>query len=168
VIGRVYFENRRFEFVAKELLMLLGVIRYVVTIMVLSACLSGCSKSVDPSRKETSPVKGEVTVDGKAAALVRIELHDVKGFDTKSPTIPHGITDDQGKFEILTYDLADGAPEGEYTATFTWQELKIMGQEMESPDKLKGKYATPEKSTIKVKVEKGKPTDMGKIELKTK
>lgn len=36
------------------------------------------------------------------------------------------------------------------------------------PDKLKDKYSDPKKSECKVTVEKGKPADMGQIDLTTK
>lgn len=130
--------------------------------------LSGCSSSDGKPKKETSKVTGTVTVDGKPVALVRVELQDAKGFDAKMPTLPVGTTDETGKFEITTYDIGDGAPEGEYTAVFTWREIAIMNQGKDMPDKLKDRYSTAAKSKTKVKVEKGKPTDMGKIELTTK
>lgn len=146
-----------------------GVNRIVLSLLLVSVVsLTGCSSEEGKPRKGTSKVTGTVTVDGKPVSLVRIELHDVKGADSASPTLPYAVTDDQGKFDISTYDIGDGAPEGEYKAVFTWRDIAIMNQGKDMPDKLKERYSTVAKSTTTVKVEKDKPTDMGTIALTTK
>jgi hypothetical protein len=127
---------------------------------------AGCSKT-DSSRLPVIPVKGEVLVDGRPVANVQVQLMDVKGMDPKFPTLPSALTDQDGRFAITSYEVGDGAPAGDYTATFTWKEIAIMNQGAEQPDKLRNKYSDPQTSTFKVKVE-ASPVDMGKIELKTR
>ena len=125
-----------------------------------------CAKK-DPNRKETYPVAGEVYVDGQPAANLAVYCTDVKGLDKERPTLSSAFTNDEGKFEISTYESADGIPEGEYILTFMWGQMnKISGYG--GPDKLKSKYNDPKKSEHKFTVEKGKPTDLGRIELTTK
>ena len=83
------------------------------------------------------------------------------------PTLTATRTDENGKFSASTYDAGDGAPEGEYSVTFEWNKLNTVSMSFDG-DKLDGKYNDPKKSTFKIKVEDGKPADMGKIELTTK
>jgi hypothetical protein len=49
-----------------------------------------------------------------------------------------------------------------------WGELNLFSMQYGGPDKLKGRYNDPKKSQIRCKVEKGKPADLGRIELSTK
>ncbi len=127
-----------------------------------------CScKSRDPNWKETHPAKGEVYVDGQPAEFLRVMCTNVNGIDKENPTVSSATTDKDGKFEISTYEKGDGLPEGEYVLTFMWGQLdRISGYG--GPDKLKQKYLDPKKSEHKFTVVKGKPTDLGRIELKTK
>ncbi len=135
----------------------------VVTCLVLTACSGN-----KINKKETYPVTGKVTVDGAPAAELKVVLHDDKGMDTANPTMSMGFTDAEGKFAVSTYDQSDGVPAGDYTLTFEWGQLNVLSMEYGGPDKLNGKYNDPKTSTIKVKVEAGKPTDMGTIELTAK
>ncbi len=136
--------------------------------LLLMACLITSCGPKGPPRKETFPVTGEIVVDGSPAASVQVTLTDVKGMDEKMPTVSSAMTDDNGKFAISTYQQADGVPEGEYSVTFMWGTLNLFSMQYGGPDKLNDKYSDPKKSTFKVTVEKGKPTDMGRVELTTK
>ena len=136
--------------------------------MLISAALllSACSES-GPPRKATFPVTGQVLVDGKPAAALEVTMHDVNGMDPKQPTLSSTYTDDSGKFSLSTYEEGDGVPEGEYLVSFQWGEVNLMTRSYGGPDKLKNRY-TKEKSKFRIKVEKGKPTDMGMVKLTTK
>ncbi len=125
-----------------------------------------CSKK-QPDRKETFPVSGEVYVDGKPGGTIKVDLHDVKGVDTKQPTYSSAFTDDNGKFVVSTYEQGDGAPEGEYAVTFVWGQLNLMSMQYGGPDKLKGKYSDPAKSQFRVTVKKGQTANIGRVDLKT-
>lgn len=128
----------------------------------------GCSEKPDPNRLKTFPVTGTVLVDGKPAESLAITCHNVKGLDTKTPTLSQAFTDKDGKFEIGTYNKGDGVPEGEYVLTYLWGDWQPISMAYGGPDKLNDRYNSPEKSPTKFKVEKGKPLDLGKIELTTK
>ena len=137
---------------------------------VLSAmCLLLCSCSDGPpDGKETSPVTGEVYVDGQPAAQLQVTCHDVNGLDTEAPTLSSAMTDAEGKFAISTYRSGDGLPEGEYALTFMWGKLNLISKSYGGPDKLKGRYGNPQASEHRVTVEAGEPNDLGRIELSTK
>lgn len=128
--------------------------------LVAGSCSSG------PTQKPTFPVTGVVLVDGKPAADLQVTLHNVQGMDSEAPTHTAGRTDQDGKFAVSTYSDGDGAPAGEYTLTFVWNQLNRMSMSYEG-DKLKGKYEDPQGSQFKVTVKPGKPVDMGRIELST-
>jgi hypothetical protein len=130
--------------------------------------LTVCSCSGRPEfSKERYPVTGEVYVDGKPAARLSVTLHDVKGFDEEAPAIPQAVTKQDGSFAISTFEAKDGAPVGEYTATFVWGRPQGLGIDT-SVDRLQGKYSDPETSQFKVTVTEDEPVDMGRIELTTK
>lgn len=132
----------------------------------LIALVAGCSGGDD--RKPTYPVTGVVIVDGQPAEAVRITLNDVKGMDPNQPTFSETFSDKDGKFSVSTYEKGDGVPEGEYTLTFYWGTINPFNMQYGGEDKLKQKYTDPATSKISVKVEKGKPADMGRIELSAK
>lgn len=136
----------------------------LVSILALTLC--SCSGKPEFS-KERYPVRGEVYVDGKPAARLSVTLHDVKGFDEQAPAMPQAVTKQDGTFAISTFEAEDGAPAGEYKATFVWGRPQGLGIDT-SVDKLKGRYSDPEKSEYKVTVVEDEPQDMGRIELKTK
>lgn len=138
----------------------------LIGILTLSLC--ACSDERDYG-KETFPVTGKVQLDGQPGAMISVTLTDVNGFDAAAavPAIPKAVTMDDGTFAISTFEAGDGAPAGEYTATFVLGERQGLSINTDN-DKLKGKYSDPEKSEFKVTVKEGEPTDMGTIELTTK
>ncbi len=96
-----------------------------------------------------------------------IQCINVAGMDVEQPTISRALTDEEGKFEISTYESSDGVPEGDYVLTFTWGDYNAISRSY-GPDKFKGKYADPEKSEHKFSVVSGEPTEIERIDLKTK
>ena len=139
-------------------------VQWLFVVLALFVC--SCSEE-KLNRKATYPITGEVHVDGQPAADLAVTFHNVNGMDTAEPTLTATRTDENGKFSASTYDAGDGAPEGEYSVTFEWNKLNTVSMSFDG-DKLDGKYNDPKKSTFKIKVEDGKPADMGKIELTTK
>lgn len=139
----------------------------LLALLVSVVLIVGCAKR-DANRKETYPVTGTVVVDGKPGDGIQVVLNDVKGIDPNNPSISHTITDPDGKFAISTYEHGDGVPKGEYKLTFFWGAFNPLSMEYGGEDKLKNRYNDPATSTFKINVEKGKPLDLGKIELTTK
>jgi hypothetical protein len=107
-------------------------------------------------------------VDGKPVGLIKVTVHDVQGVNTEHPTFPTTYTDDEGKFSLSTYESGDGVPAGEYVVCFYWGEYNLMSRDYGGKDKLGNRYLDPKTCPIRVKVEEGKPADMGTIELSTK
>jgi 5-hydroxyisourate hydrolase-like protein (transthyretin family) len=130
-------------------------------------CLVFSSCGEEQFRKETFPVTGEVHVDGQPAADLAVRCIDVKGLDKEHPTTSSAFTDQTGKFEISTYETADGVPAGDYVLTFQWGQWNRMTMSY-GGDKLDGRYADAKKSEVRFTVQQGQPTDLGRIDLTTK
>lgn len=146
--------------------------RYCVllSLVLVLPILAGCGKKEQPFRKDTTGVVGQVIVDGEpvpATKPLKVDCHNVAGFDQQHPTVSSCLTGEDGKFQISTYETGDGVPEGDYVLTFMWGRMDLIGGSYTGPDQLNGKYTEPEKSEIKFTVTKGKPVDLGRIELST-
>lgn len=131
------------------------------------ALLAACSSDAR-DEKVTIPVRGEIYVDGSPVSMLQVIAHPDGGMDRQQLTITQGSTNEDGKFELSTYAYADGAPLGTYKLTFVWQKYNSAAGSFQGPDKFKGRYDSPESSTVSLSVEKGnKFVDMGRIELST-
>jgi len=143
--------------------------RCLLVILGLGLGLAPASCSRGPgNRKATYPVTGEVYVDGKPAGQLAVKCVDLRGIDEKNPTSSATFTDDAGKFAISTYLSGDGVPEGEYALTFLWGQHNLITASYGGPDKLKSRYTDAKKSEVRFTVVKGKPTNLGRIDLTTK
>jgi hypothetical protein len=150
--------------------------------------IAGCGPDAPQApkdRRPTYPVTGEVTIDGNPGAYVTImfiPISDLSKVEDASYNSGCGAqADSQGKFMANTYAQGDGAPAGEYVLVFDWvgptganpRQVDISGSDT-VPDptaqKFNRKYgrSSARKKEFTIKVEEGKPTDVGKLELKTK
>lgn len=118
--------------------------------VVLGFVISGCGGG--PELPTCYPVSGRVLVDGTPAVRAVVSFH---------PQAPHPdgktyggstFTDDDGAFRLTTFTAGDGVPAGEYVVTISAKWESRNGQDVGVPDLFGGKYATPEKSTLKVTV----------------
>lgn len=143
--------------------------KYHVGVMLAATALVflGCNRQSGPPREPTTPLTGVVLVDGQPAKELRVTVHRAGATDPES-YVAMAFTDETGKFSLSTYEAKDGVPEGEYVLTFMWGEINPLSFAYGPPDKLNGRYTDPAKSEFKVKVERGKPADMGTIQLTTK
>jgi len=140
--------------------------RYLLWLIAVTV-LSACGESDKPFHKATFPVTGQIYVDGRpATSPIAVRCVNVGEVDKEHPTSSATYSDTDGKFEIATYEKGDGVPVGEYVLTFQWGEMNIMSRTY-SGDKFKGRYRDPKKSKVRFKVEEGKPTDLGRIDLTT-
>ena len=130
-------------------------------------CGIACSKEQRGNRKETSPVKGKVLVDGQPVGQMAVRCFSVTGIDKENPSLSSCFTGQDGTFQISTYEQGDGVPEGEYALTFQWGELNLFSKSYDG-DKLNGRYNDPAKSEVKFTVTKGQPVELGEIKLTTK
>lgn len=130
--------------------------------------LPGCGND-GPERKPTYKVKGRVLVNGQPAKRLGVKCQPVAGLDATNPTITSAFTDENGVFELSTYEKGDGIPEGEYVLTFRWGEINPIGGGYDG-DKLGGLYNDAKKNAedpkFKIKVEGGQDeVDLGTFEL---
>lgn len=94
------------------------------------------------------PASGSLSIGNKPAkGATIIFVPKNEPADAKVPR-PRANVEDDGSFKIATYDVADGAPVGEYGMIIHWP-----GNEKD--DQLDGRYSTPQKSAITIKIAEG-------------
>ncbi len=105
---------------------------------------AGCGpKMVESEVKPTHPVRGKLLFEGQPTPNAIVKFYAVDG-DT-GDRIPRGRCQKDGTFQISTYGKDDGAPEGRYKVTVTWNKA---GADGESTNDLPARYAKPETSNI--------------------
>jgi hypothetical protein len=132
-------------------------VNFFTTLALLIVVASGCSKS--DGRVKVYPVSGKVSVRGTPAEGARVVFYPVSD-ELKKPgmPIPYGITDSAGDFKLRSYDIGDGAPEGEYKIGIIWLDSppeKAEENPLGAKDRLSGQYSNPQSSKLTAKVEKG-------------
>lgn len=130
------------------------VARWLVHFRAICVCLAlsavtGCgSAPPDVPQVPLHPVTGAITLDGKPIAGARLSLHAIQGAKVGDIT-PTGITDENGQFQISTYQPLDGAPEGSWTVTVSWPEVLSGGSDPEyGRERLPVRYQDPDKSGL--------------------
>lgn len=141
----------------------------LVCLGLLTAALGCSSNEHEYYAKPTTAVTGMVTVDGAApGSPIVIKCHPVGGLDVEHPSITQALTTPEGTFTLSTYEEGDGIPAGKYQVTFFWGKFNPVSASFVGPDKLKNRYAKPEKTPITLDVNGDEPIDMGVIALTTK
>jgi hypothetical protein len=97
--------------------------------------LAGCSGP--PPREIVFPVKGEVFYEGKPAAGAVVFFHPMNAgaSDNQNPATeprPTGRVQEDGSFELTTYDTNDGAPAGSYRISVVWTKAKGGADEVDN------------------------------------
>ncbi|WP_437226139.1 hypothetical protein SH661x_004429 [Planctomicrobium sp. SH661] len=130
------------------LLRRLGLLTFTLCLLI------GCSKEKGPA---CYPVQGQVFLDQKPLADAMIEFHPIQSPDTHFPH-PIAATNAQGRFQLTTLKLNDGAPPGDYAITVSLQELVPDGDEMVRKGRhlLPARYRDPARSELKYTVINGK------------
>src|SRR5262249_53332966 len=103
----------------------------------------------------THPVTGTVTLDGKPRAGATVGFHRRNPETEKYTTAADGLTDETGRFQLSTYTRFDGCPAGEFTVTVVKTGKGYYDREAPEKSLIPEKYATPDKSEIKVTVKEG-------------
>lgn len=84
--------------------------RVVSAVLLLAACsLTGCGGGDGPGRQSVYPVTGTITMHGAPLAGAVVSFAPSDG----QPTAV-GRTDDNGKFQLTTYEYGDGAAAGAF------------------------------------------------------
>src|SRR5262245_31747033 len=122
-----------------------------LTLAALTLTLPACGNG----RKPVYPVRGRILVDGQPAPDAVVMFHPT--FDDPDRVMPFGQADADGHFVLSSYVNGDGAPPGEYIVTFEWRERSgLLKNNIEGPDRLKGRYYDAKKSNLRITVEKKK------------
>ena len=109
--------------------------------------------SCGKSQRVCYPVRGRVLVNGKPVKDLVVVFNPK--VEEKERLAPNAQTDENGEFQLSTYDTNDGAPDGDYQVFFTWKEASgLLKNQFDGPDRLKGFYADPKKELFPVTVEK--------------
>ena len=114
---------------------------------------------------------GSVSVDGAAPEGAIVMFHPT---DPKIQHVATAVSGSDGKFRV-NCDKRNGIPSGDYKVTVVWPDpsvkptdsQRMMGLAPDAPDLLEGKYATPKKTTLTIKVTDGMK-ELPPIEIKTK
>ena len=132
-------------------------------------------KALRESIGDVVPLTGELTLDGSPAQGVSVWVLNEKSMpqylarkdsgDKIRPAAFGSIKAD-GKFDFTTLTAGDGLPAGNYILCFS-KDYEA-GTSNPEADRFNAKYSKPENSTLKIKLEKGNPIDLGKIELSSK
>lgn len=132
-------------------------------VCVLLALLNGVVGCNSGEKIVPWPVQGSVTMQGKPVAEARITLYSVS---PSSKVRPIGITDSQGKFQLTTLAVNDGAPAGDYIVTVERPALADDAGEKAriGPNELPSKFANAATSPLRFTVD-GK-SDNHVLELK--
>ncbi len=126
-------------------------------IILLTACaalVAGCGDE----RPDTLPAGGMVTYNGQPVAEARV-MFMVEGGRPAS-----GMTNSEGRFELMTFEPGDGALPGEHKVTVTKKETVVDPAKPDDPyapmrDLLPARYGNPTKSDLSAKVEAGGEND---------
>ncbi len=115
-----------------------------VAVALVLVGLAACGGRTVP---KVYPVKGKVLVNGQPAKECQITFHRTTPGDPSFPATPGGLTDENGVFQITSYQANDGAAEGEYVVTIEWRERSgLTKSDFDGPDQLGGAYANREKN----------------------
>ncbi len=121
---------------------------------VLIAATIGCSKG----RDGVYPTEGQVLYNGKPIAGAQIVLYP-EGPVEEGVVLPRAQTDTQGRFQLGTFDRADGARQGTYAVTVIQYPPQNQGSGwVAGPNSLPQKYASPKTTDLKVTIARGANT----------
>ena len=100
----------------------------------------GCGGSSD--RPATHPVSGSVIFNGKPVVGATVTFQA-----SGAPRTATGLTDDQGSFQLSTFDTNDGAIEGEHKIAIAKAAPAGASDKMETPEDYLGAMQNQGKST---------------------
>jgi hypothetical protein len=131
--------------------------KFRITAVLAAIAFAGCGEPPkDVPQVALHPLTGIINVNGKPAGGAIVSLH-ASGMPELGVVTPHGITDENGKFSLTTYQPEDGAPEGKYQVTVSWADLltKSSSDAEYGPEKLPPRYQNPAMSGLELEVKPG-------------
>lgn len=122
--------------------------------------LSGCGSEYQYDTIATQPVHGKIIINDVPAEGALIRFHpDSPQAGAEYPLMPSAKANEEGVFELTTYEGPDGAPVGQYTVTVQWPDRQWRPADGSMPppppDRLMGKYADAQTSEIHYTVVQG-------------
>ncbi len=101
---------------------------------------------------------------GQPAPLARITFHPMGGPAPLQKLRPTAQADEEGRFQIRTFGLRDGAPEGKYKVTVVWHgpdpdtDLQSLNTDQLSygPNRLPERFAHAETTPLEATITSGK------------
>lgn len=126
--------------------------------IVMTAGLPGCSK---PREFTLVPADGYVTIQGKPAANVMVQILPDELQGSKGPT-SSGVTDEDGYFRLMTFDGREGAVPGPCKVILAdLQEERAPQGETALPPRIPAEYSVvgPRGLSVEVK-EDGEPIEI--------
>lgn len=133
--------------------------RDLVAGLVAVISLPGCGRE---DRIAVYPVTGKVLVDGRPAAGVDLQFCPVDEGVSAAAIFPRARTDNQGQFELSTYEPGDGVPVGQYRVTASWKLLDTTDPEemhadvqSSAEEKLDGKFLEPDLTPLQIDIAAG-------------
>ncbi|WP_422925022.1 hypothetical protein [Singulisphaera sp. PoT] len=130
----------------------------LLLLVAATSMFSGCGGTPE-GQVPVYPVSGQIQYQGKplSGAVVTFHPEDESKVAKDTPR-PMGRTDEQGKFELTTYGLSDGAPAGSYLVAISTlppprTETGLFASK--SPlavDTLKGRFLDHKKAGLKAEV----------------
>ena len=129
----------------------------------LLASAVGCGAG-KPNWEQVVPATGAVTFNG-APVEGALQVFTPQDKSVPAKVRPTATTESGGRFEIGTYDVADGIPQGDYDVTITWCPL-VQHSEGASPgpNRLPVRYASAETSQLTVHIN-SEDTDLKTLAL---
>lgn len=123
---------------------------------------SGCGPAGE-ARPDLMPVTGQLSINGKPASGAMLVFHPSSkvDFDARG-TRPRATVEQDGHFQVTTYQSGDGIPVGDYDLSVLWFD----NPDGSNPhDKLGGQYAVPERSNLHVTISDG-TSELAPLEIK--
>lgn len=108
------------------------------------------------NRKKTHPCAGRVTLDSKPVPNASIVFYRHNAKTKKYTRVADAMAESDGTYAMSTYTAFDGVPAGMYTVSVTWQEPQFDEAGKPTPNRLPDRYARPQTSPLKAKIEAGK------------
>jgi hypothetical protein len=111
------------------------------------------------------PVSGKVTYKGQPATGAAVFFKH-QGVDAMNEQTVMGLVQEDGSFTLVCGAQGAGAPPGEYDVLIEWKQgpNRGKGRTQTMPDKLKGRYADPNRPLFHVTIKPG-PNTLPPFEL---
>lgn len=121
--------------------------------VILSILSLGCADEQQTDLPARQPTHGTITYNGEVpnGAVIQLWPLPIETVDWRTIK-PAGRVGPDGKFDINTYELSDGAIAGEYLVTVLWTGEN---PDLPMPDLFKGRYSDPSSPVMKVTISDG-------------